>query len=166
MSFLKCVRRHVAVFFGMSLTSVLFGAASLALLLPASALAQSPSPQPFYGNRVLSMALLKPHLDDVRQMLIDLNSINTPQMASFYEAALNQRMPAIMQNQQRVRDAMPSIEIAKRDGSTQPDMRQAVQTLMQMNEQLFPKISIQMERVEKLNPNLKRHFDAVRSFKY
>lgn len=140
-------------------------AVCLAAGVPA-AYAQMSGPAQATGNRVLSMGLLKPHLDDLRQMLIDLNSINTPQMASYYEAALNQRMNAILQNQQRVRDAVPSIEIAKRDGSIQPDMRQAMQTLAQMNEQLFPKLSIQMERVEKLNPNLKRYFDAVRSFKY
>ena len=119
-----------------------------------------------FGNRLLSMALLKPHLDDLRQMLIDLGSVNSPEMAKFYEAALAQRINNIAQNQQRVRDAIPSAEIPKRDGSMQPDMRQALQTLTQMNEQLFPKIALQMDRVEKLNPNLKRYFDTVRAFKY
>jgi hypothetical protein len=118
------------------------------------------------GNRLLSMTLLKPHLDDMRQLVIDLSSINSPEMAKYYEAAIAQRINSIVQNQQRVKDAVPSAEVAKREGSMQPDMRQALQTLIQMNEQLFPKIALQMERVEKLNPNLKRYFDAGRTFKY
>ncbi|MCE2680475.1 MAG: hypothetical protein LW629_08535 [Burkholderiales bacterium] len=156
----------------MNLTFKLAGAMVMlalhtAIMLGSSVVhAQTGAAPQTYGNRLLSMALLKPHLDDVRQMVIDLSSVNSPEMAKYYEAAMAQRIGNIVQNQQRVKDAIPSADTAKREGNMQPDMRQALQTLAQMNEQLFPKIALQMERVEKLNPNLKRYFDTVRTFKY
>jgi hypothetical protein len=138
----------------------------LLTLSPSLCQAQSPAAAMSYGNRMMSMAVIKPHMNDMRQMLIDLNTVNTAQMAQFYESAMAQRLNGIIQNHQRVKDALPSVETARREGNIQPDMRQAMQTLAQMNEQLLPKVAAQMERVEKLNPNLKRYFDTVRTFTY
>jgi hypothetical protein len=147
-------------------TLLLFVFCGLPSFAPSASQAQTAGATVPYGNRMMSMAVVKPHMDDMRQMLIDLNTISSAQIAQFYETAMMQRFNSIVQNHQRIKDALPSVEAAKRDGNIQPDMRQAMQTLAQMNEQLLPKVAAQMDRVEKLNPNLKRYFDAVRAFNY
>lgn len=147
-------------------TLLFFVFCGLASFAPSESLAQAAGATVPYGNRMMSMAVVKPHMDDMRQMLIDLNTISSAQIAQFYETAMMQRFNSIVQNHQRIKDALPSVEVAKREGNVQPDMRQAMQTLAQMNQQLLPKVAAQMDRVEKLNPNLKRYFDAVRAFNY
>lgn len=110
----------------------------------------------------MSTAVVNAHKADIDNMLKDMAKVNSKDVATGYEAYLNSQLTAYVNNHKRLNAAIPSVGLAKRTGKFNQDMRNAVDAINALNDKQYNQIAAEMDRIEKLNPNLKKQFDVLR----
>ncbi len=110
----------------------------------------------------MSTAVVNAHKADLDNMLKDMAKVNSKDVAVGYEGYLNSQINAYVNNHKRLNAAIPSVGIAKRMGKFNPDMRNAVDAINALNDKQYTQVAAEMDRIEKLHPNLKKQFDILR----
>ena len=110
----------------------------------------------------MSTAVVDAHKADLDNMLKDMAKVNSKDIAVGYEGYLNSQMNGYVTNHKRLNAAIPSVGIAKKIGKFGPDMRKAVESINALNDKQYTQVAAEMDRIEKLNPSLKKHFDILR----
>lgn len=110
----------------------------------------------------MSTAVVDAHKADLDNMLRDMAKVNSKDVAVGYEGYLNSQINAYVNNHKKLNAAIPSVAIAKRNGKFNQDMRKAVDSINALNDRQYTQVNTEMERIEKLNPNLKKQFDVLR----
>ncbi len=112
----------------------------------------------------LSTPVLKAHQDDLEAMLADLSKVKTPEVAKSYETYLAAQMDKYTQNHKRLHHvAMKGFESNKRLGRQPVDQQKLADDVDKLGETHFARLAVEMERVEKLNPGLGKHFNVLRT---
>lgn len=113
---------------------------------------------------VLSNAVLKSHQDDLEAMLADLSKVQTPAVAKNYEGYLASQMGKYVDHHKQLHHVtMPAFGSAKKLGHAPMDQVKVAEATDRLSETHYPKLAAEMDRVEKLNPGLKKHFDVLRT---
>lgn len=110
----------------------------------------------------MSTAVVNAHKADLDNMLKDMAKVNSKDVAVGYETYLNSQITAYVNNHKRLNAAIPSVGIAKRNGKFNQDMRNAVDAINALNDKQYTQVAAEMDRIEKLHPNLKKQFDVLR----
>ncbi len=138
------------------LKSSLLAAGIVLALSSAPVLAQTPE--------ALSTAVVSAHQADLEAMLADLAKVQSPDVAKAYEGYLTGQLPKYTGNHRKLHQvALPGHVGAKRMGRANREQEKAAEAAEKLNETHFPRLAMEMARVEQLNPGLKRHFDVLRT---
>ncbi len=111
----------------------------------------------------MTMAVVNAHKADLDNMLADMAKIKTQEIASGYERYLVQQMNDYVKNHKKLDAAIPSVAVAKRANKFTVEMKTAVDAINALNDNQYVKVSAEMDRLEKLNPGLKKQFDVLRA---
>jgi len=139
------------------LASVMAGAVSVVIGLA------SPPAQAQVGL-ALSPTVVKAHQDDLEAMLADLSKVQSADTARSYESYLAGQMPKYVANHKALHHtAMPGFVASKQAGKHTADQQKLSDAVDKLSDTHYPKLAAEMDRVEKLNPGLKKHFDVLRT---
>jgi plasmid stabilization system protein ParE len=139
-------------------------AAALATGTASAQLGGMPNPGAIAGTAVLGPALLDAHKTDLEALAGDLARVQTPAAAKEYEQYLASQLPKYVQNHKNLHHvALPGFRKVKAGGAAAAQQQAIADAADKLSETHFPRIAADMERVEKLNPGLKKHFDVLRT---
>jgi hypothetical protein len=156
------MRKHVLK------TPFAVGALAALALMSGSAFAQLSGlarPNPVSNAVTLGPALLQAHKADLEAIAGDLVRVQTPAAAKEYEAYLEAQLPKYVQNHKALHHvAVPEFRRVRTSLGNAGNSQQAIADATdKLSETHFPRIAAEMERVEKLNPALKKKFDVLRT---
>ncbi len=115
-------------------------------------------------TQVLSRNHLQAHKADLEAMITDLSKVQSPNDAKNYEGYLNGQMDKYVTNHKALHHvAMTNFANLKAKGVVDPAQKSVADETEKLSETHFPKLASEMERVEKLNPGLKKNFDTLRN---
>ena len=107
---------------------------------------------------------VKPYVDDLNRMAVDMKSVTTPQQATAYAAHFQKDLPRLHANFSKMKTAMPHLEDGLSSGKVTPEMTQAANLLStSANDATEAAIHAEMNRISKLNPGIIPHFKAFDS---
>jgi plasmid stabilization system protein ParE len=153
------IRKHVLK------STVLASVFAATAIAAGSASAQLGLPNPGISSGAVSLgpAVLQAHKTDLEALAGDLARVQTPAAAKEYEQYLAGQLPKYVQNHKNLHHvALPGFRKVKA-GAAQAQQQAVADAADKLSETHFPRIAAEMERVEKLNPGLKRHFDVLRT---
>jgi hypothetical protein len=139
-------------------------ATAMAVVATLSAGAASAQMHAMVPNMVLSRDHLTAHKADLEAMITDLSKVQSAADAKNYEGYLGGQMGKYVHNQKALHHVAMAghLERKAKGGASQAEQAVATET-DKLSETHIPKLASEMERVEKLNPGLKKHFDVLRT---
>lgn len=139
-------------------------ATAVALVATLSAGTASAQMHAMVPNMVLSRDHVTAHKADLEAMISDLSKVQTATDAKSYEGYLGGQMGKYVKNHKALHHvALAGHWQRKAKGGTNQAEHAVADEADKLSETHFPKLATEMERVEKLNPGLKKHFDVLRT---
>jgi len=106
---------------------------------------------------------LEIHLASMNVIHNDIKSVTNAAQAATFEANLKQKIGPFLAQVKKVDSHGPNVMKALKAPNPHPDVIQAHQRLVNMSANVYPSLSKEFERVEKLHPSLKATFDQIRN---
>jgi hypothetical protein len=131
------------------------GVAAVLMASATPALAEAPA---------LTPALVSAHQGDLEAMLADLAKVKSPETAKAYEGYLSGQMPKYIANHKALHQGpMHAFKTGGMKRGWNMNEKKLAEATEKLNETHYPRLAVELDRVEKLNPGLKVKFDELRS---
>ena len=115
-------------------------------------------------NFAVALKDIEQHVGDVNSMLRELSNMTTAAQAATFEETLKGKVASFLDHVKKVDGHGPELRIAFRaGGNIHPNVVMARKHYDDVNQNVYPKLSAEMVRVEQLRPSLKPFFDQIRN---